>query len=45
MRLLDGYSLEPDELIVTLGMAFAMVSEMSGIVSAMKNRLTQSRID
>lgn len=37
------YSLEPDELIVTLGMAFAMVSEMSGIVTAIKDRLRQSR--
>jgi len=33
------YSLEPDELIVTLGIAFTAVSDMSDIVSAIKNRV------
>jgi len=37
------YQLQPAELIVTLAIAFGMVSEMSDVVEVLKNRHTRSQ--
>jgi uncharacterized protein with HEPN domain len=37
------YQLQPAELIVTLAIAFGMVSEMSDIVEVLKNRHIRSQ--